>query len=173
MAASFLSSIDSQLRTLSACVNSAATLGISTTGGTSTAGTDVAGLIGNQVATGSGQTLTGAGIAAGLKVDVTGGAIGQRGTLTFSRGVAEEMFNIVGTFLDPNATLETSLETLADRVGALGAEREALATRLQANEDRLRSQFAALDVLLAQLQTTSTFLGQQLAQLPGFTRDNK
>lgn len=163
----------SAVNVLSAGVNSAATLGISTTGGTSTAGTDVAGLIGNQVATGSGQTLTGVGIAAGLKVDVTGGAIGQRGTLTFSRGVAEEMFNIVGAFLDPNATLETSLETLADRVGALGAEREALATRLQANEDRLRSQFAALDVLLAQLQTTSTFLGQQLAQLPGFTRDNK
>ena len=38
--------------------------------------------------------------------------------------------------------------------------------RLERTEERLRAQFSALDSLLAQLNSTSTFLTQQLENLP-------
>jgi flagellar hook-associated protein 2 len=48
-------------------------------------GIDVAGTIGGQAAKGSGQILTGSGSEAeGLKIEVSGGAIGPRGTVGFS-----------------------------------------------------------------------------------------
>ncbi|MEM7405999.1 MAG: flagellar filament capping protein FliD [Pseudomonadota bacterium] len=162
----------SQVQITSAGSASAATLGIGSAVGTATGGQDVAGLIGNTVATGDGRQLTGAGVAAGLAVEVSGGSVGQRGTVTFSRGVADQLHDIVETFLADDAVLEASLDGLDAQVAALDGERESLARRLEANEARLRSQFTALDVLVSQLQTTSTFLTQQLAAIPQINVNN-
>jgi flagellar hook-associated protein 2 len=48
----------------------------------------------------------------------------------------------------------------------LGSRREALASRLVQIEKRYRAQFTALDTMLASMTQTSTYLQQQLANLP-------
>jgi len=39
-------------------------------------------------------------------------------------------------------------------------------------EERLRKQYSGLDVLIAQMQQTQSYLGAQLANLPGFTKSS-
>lgn len=143
---------------------SAATLGIGTATGSSNAGLDVAGRFNGAVASGNGRLLSD---ASGLTVEVTGGGTGSRGSLTFSRGVTVGLDALLASYLDGDAALDASIEGLQSRVATIGAEREALQARLEVREARLRSQFSALDGLLAQLQSTSDFLAQQLAALPG------
>src|SRR5436190_1177876 len=65
------------------------------------AGVDVVGSLGGVIVTGSGQTLTGAGgtDADGLKVEVTGGATGDRGFVNYSQGYAHGLNALAGTFL--------------------------------------------------------------------------
>ena len=66
-----------------------------------------------------------------------------------------------GVFDSRNASLKSSIEDITDR-------RQALSARLEALRARYLKQFNALDGLLAELQSTSNFLSQQLAKLPGF-----
>ena len=84
---------DSSVSIVSAPSASSSTLGIGSTVGTSTTGVDIAGSIGNVAADGSGQQLTGRGNATGLSLSVVGGSTGLRGTVTFSRGFASELFD--------------------------------------------------------------------------------
>ena len=51
--------------------------------------------------------------------------------------------------------------------------RDVLNRRLESTEARLRAQFSALDSLVSGLLATSTFLEQQLANLPTFTNQSK
>jgi flagellar hook-associated protein 2 len=65
-----------------------------------------------------------------------------------------------GSDLDArNTSLKRDLERVAD-------DKEALALRMEQVEARYRKQFTALDSLLSQLQTTSSYLAQQLANVP-------
>ena len=48
-----------------------------------------------------------------------------------------------------------------------------MSTRLTAIEARYRAQFTALDTAVASMKTTSTYLTQQLANLPGFVSSTK
>src|SRR5690606_33199312 len=70
---------------------SAATLFGSVTTGTD--GVDVVGTIGGAAATGSGQFLSAAkgSDAEGLKIEIVGGAIGNRGRIDFSQGYADRL----------------------------------------------------------------------------------
>jgi flagellar hook-associated protein 2 len=73
-----------------------------------------------------------------------------------------------GVFDSRNASFKSSIDDVAER-------REVLNQRLLALQARYTRQFNALDGLLAQLQTTSSFLSQQLGNLPGYNslgRDN-
>ncbi len=81
------------------------------------------------------------------------------------------------------ASLETSLARLLDDDGALDDRTTGLETRTSNIEDqrlaldrrmsqveaRYRAQFTALDVLVSRMQSTSSFLAQQLGNLPGFS----
>jgi flagellar hook-associated protein 2 len=131
-----------------------------------TAGVDVAGSIGGIAATGSGQALTGAGDAAGLKVDITGGATGDRGTIGFARGYADLLDKLVGRMLDDDGLVDGRMDGINASIKDLGSRREALASRLELIEKRYRAQFTALDVMIASMTQTSSYLQQQLANLP-------
>ena len=157
---------DSAVTIVSADSNLGTTLGIGTALGATTGGTDVAGTIGNALATGSGQTLTGTGLAKDVAISVTGGSTGIRGTVTFSRGIAEQLHNLLDSYLEDDAALTASIDGLNEQVAQIGVEREALTRRLQATETRLRAQFSAMDALVAQLQSTSSFLAAQLSSIP-------
>jgi len=136
---------------------------------TSTAGTDVVGTIGGQAATGSGQTLTGSGAASGLVLEITGDSTGNRGSVTFSRGLASKLDSLFNQFQAKDGQLSAKTESLADQIDSIAGERVDLLERVAEIEARFRRQFSSLDVLINQLNSTSTFLQQQLDALPGVT----
>ena len=135
-------------------------------GTTETAGVDVAGSIGGIAASGSGQALTGAGDASGLKVSITGGATGDRGTIGFARGYADLLDKLVGRMLENDGLVDGRMDGINASIKELGSRREALASRLVQIEKRYRAQFTALDTMIASMTQTSNYLQQQLANLP-------
>lgn len=133
---------------------------------TQTDGVDVAGSIGGVAASGSGQALTGAGDASGLKVNITGGATGDRGTIGFARGYADLLDKLVGRMLENDGLVDGRMDGINASIKELGTRREALSKRLEQIEKRYRAQFTALDAMIASMTRTSTYLQQQLANLP-------
>lgn len=142
-------------------------IGLTVNAGASTAGLDVAGTIGGITATGSGQYLTGTGATEGLKILVQGDTTGSRGSISFSRGVADRLNTLLADFLDTDSFLSSRTSGLQSQIDDIGTQREALAKRLDALEKRYTAQFIALDTLMARMQSTSNYLTNQLAALPG------
>lgn len=134
---------------------------------TETAGVNVAGTIHGAAASGSGQTLTAStGDAKGLKLKIAGGATGDRGSVKFARGYAYELDQIIGNFLATDGSIEARTSGIGSSVALIGKQRVALERRLVSVEQRFRAQFAALDGTIASMNKTSSFLTQQLANLP-------
>ncbi|RLA19702.1 MAG: flagellar hook protein [Gammaproteobacteria bacterium] len=158
--------LDSTVEITAIDTNSAAELGFTVAAGVG--GTDVAGHIGGVAATGTGQLLSG-GVgsdAAGLQLLVDGGALGDRGQVAFSRGIAFQLDALISGFLEPDGVLGSRTDGIQSRVDDITDRREVLNRRMDVLEVRYRAQFNALDGLLSQLRTTSDFLTQQLASLP-------
>lgn len=141
-----------------------ASLGL-TANSTETQGQDVVGSIGGQSASGGGRTLIGTGTAAGLTLQVEGTTTGNRGSVSFSSGVAGRLDGLLNQFLASNGQLETKTGTLEDQISEIDSQRAALDKRVAQIEAQYRDQFTALDVLMGQLQTTSQYLQQQLDAL--------
>jgi flagellar hook-associated protein 2 len=133
---------------------------------TNATGLDAAGSIGDVAATGSGQTLTGAGAASGLSLRVTGGATGNRGAIHFSQGYAYQLDRVAAGFLGAGGALGGRTDGIERSIRDIEAERERIARRLDAVEQRYRAQFTALDTMMSSMTRTSNFLAQQLANLP-------
>ena len=131
-----------------------------------TAGVDVAGTIGGFTATGSGQTLTGSSDTSGLALKVTGGATGVRGTVSFARGYAYELDTLAGNMLKSNSLVDGRTNGINASIKSIGTQRAALALRMDMIEKRYRAQFSALDGMMASMSATSSYLQQQLANLP-------
>jgi len=140
-----------------------------------TDGVDVAGTIGGVAAEGVGQQLRAtSGDAEGVRISVTGGALGNRGSVDIAAGVGVSLNTLLDSYLDSDGILASrtdGLETIIDRIED---DRERLELRLEAVEARIRDEFNGLDALLANLQSTSQFLTTQLANIPvpGVDRDN-
>lgn len=132
-----------------------------------TAGVDVQGTINGVAASGSGRFLsdTSSSASSGLKIEVTGGALGERGSVYFSRGYAATLDKLVQNFLASDGAISARTNGIDASVKAIEKRREEMERRLIDVETRLRAQFTALDTLLGRLSTTSTFLTQQLAKL--------
>jgi flagellar hook-associated protein 2 len=155
---------DSTIGFTSVDTNTADELGFSASL-TGTDGVDVAGTIGGVTATGAGQQLTGSGDADGLVIEITGGATGDRGTVNFTRGIADQLSSYMQGVLD-DELIDQRVDSINDELDRLDEQRATLNRRLATLEERLYSQFSALDVLVNQLQSTSSFLSSQLASLP-------
>ena len=136
---------------------------------------DVAGTINGVAATGTGQSLTGAEDTSveGLQLLVTGGATGNRGTLEFTRGLADQLNTLINRLLENDGALDSRTDSLQGQLDDIQEDRDRLALRLESLETRYRREFTALDVALTELSNISSFLTQQLASLPGpaFSRD--
>ena len=131
-----------------------------------TAGVDVAGTFNGVTATGSGQTLTGAGDSTGLVLKINGGSTGARGNVDFAHGFAAKLGKLVDGMLS-GRMIESRIDGINATIKDIGSQREVLIRRLEDTEKRLRAQYTALDTTLASLSQTSNFLQQQLARLPG------
>ena len=129
-------------------------------------GHDVAGTIGNVAATGSGQTLIGSGNAKNLSIDITGGITGSRGSVNFARGYAYELKNLVGNILSSNNLIDSRVSGINTSIKGISTQRDQVSLHLAAIEARYRKQFTALDVMLSGMKQTSSYLTQQLANLP-------
>lgn len=87
-------------------------------------------------------------------------------------GFATLLDDMLGQFLEPQSALATREGGLETLIEGIGEQREALDLRMASVEARLTAQFSALDSLISQLDSTSAFLGQQLANLPGYTNNS-
>ena len=133
----------------------------------STTGLNVTGSINGVSATGSGQTLTaGSSDAQGLSVLVNGGALGDRGTISYTQGYAYQLNNLATSILSSDGTLSASTTELNNSIKSIADRRIVLQQRLVGIEARYRAQFTKLDQMLSSMNNTSTFLTQQLAKLP-------
>ncbi len=82
-------------------------------------------------------------------------------------GVAVRLDTILAPYLDAGGVFDSRTKGLKTSIEDINDQREALTQRLEALQARYTKQFSALDSLLSQLQSTSSFLNQQLSQLPG------
>ncbi|MBB3225123.1 flagellar filament capping protein FliD [Pseudoduganella umbonata] len=136
-------------------------------GSTAVAGLDVEGTLGGHPVTGSGQTMTGkAGTdAEGLKIEITGGTTGSRGTVSFSQGYAYQMNNLATQMLSKTGQITSRTDGINQSIKNVQKQSDAFTDKLAGIEARYRKQYAALDVMLANMQTTSNYLTQQLSAL--------
>jgi flagellar hook-associated protein 2 len=133
---------------------------------TASGGADVAGTIDGLAATGSGQKLTGAGGASeGLAVLITGGATGARGTVSYAKGYASQLDDLVAGFLDTDGSLSAHTQGISAAIKALQGQEASMSQRLTLKEAALRAQFNALDTQLSNMSSTSSYLTQQLAAI--------
>lgn len=73
----------------------------------------------------------------------------------------------VGNLLSSNGSFAKRTESLESTVAQAATQRTDMERRLSQIEERYRKQFIALDTLLGKLASTSNYLSQQLASLPG------
>jgi flagellar hook-associated protein 2 len=130
-------------------------------------GLDVAGTIGGAAATGSGQNLTGnvGSASSGIQIQITGGAIGERGTVNISKGAGAQFTELIDSYLSTKGTIQGKNAGLNASLADIAKQRVALNVRLTQTEKDLRKQYSALDVTLSGMSSTSNFLAQQLASL--------
>lgn len=136
-------------------------------------GVDVAGTVNGATATGSGQSLTGAtgNASEGLMLRINGGALGARGNVTYSTGYAYQISEYLDTVLRDDGSLKTRTAGIDSSIKSLDKRQEQLEARLAQTEKRYRAQFSALDTMLSSMNSTSAFLTQQLASLPGSSQN--
>lgn len=134
---------------------------------TGTVGVDVAGTIGGQPATGSGQMLTAnkGTDADGLKLEITGGSLGNRGSVDFSQGYADRLDKLLDGYLGSDGLIGGRTDGINRSIGDIDDQVDKLNVRLAAIEANYRAQFTALDALVASMNTTSNYLTQQLASI--------
>jgi flagellar hook-associated protein 2 len=125
--------------------------------------------IGGYAATQDGNYLIGAvgTPVEGLKIEYLGGGIGDRGTVSFTRGMASVLDNMINGLLEDDGVFDTRNEIYNDSIDDISSQREAINRRLAQVEQRYYTQFIALDTMIAQMQSTGNYLQQQLAGLPG------
>lgn len=81
---------------------------------------------------------------------------------TALKTAADGMLGAAGPIASQTAGINRSITEI-------GSRRTHLQDRLDATQARYQKQFSALDTLISSMNTTSTFLTQQLANLPGST----
>jgi flagellar hook-associated protein 2 len=133
------------------------------------AGANVAGSIGGYSALGDGQFLVGATGTPieGLKVLISGGITGARGTINFSVGYASQLNKLISNVQGSGGSLVGSTANINRSLADIAKRKDVLNSRLFDTEARYRKQFIALDTTLSTLTNTSSFLTQQLAALTG------
>ncbi|MGQ0528869.1 MAG: flagellar filament capping protein FliD [Panacagrimonas sp.] len=105
--------------------------------------------------------------SAKLDAAIASDAQGVKSLFSGSDGFATQLSEVLSGVLGTGGRLEAGTQGLQSRLDNLADQRDRLDLRMAAVERRYRQQFTALDTLLGQLQTTSSYLTQQLSNLPG------
>ncbi len=129
--------------------------------------TNMVGMINGVAGTGLNQELIGASgdASEGLRIKVTGGSTGARGTVTFVKGYAAQLDDILDGLLDDDGLLAARTDGITASVKRLEQQTDAFNLKLTVIEKRYRDQYTRLDSLLSSLQNTSSYLSQQISAL--------
>ncbi|WP_299978209.1 flagellar filament capping protein FliD [uncultured Pseudoteredinibacter sp.] len=143
--------------------NMANTLGIAASDGSETQvtkGKDVVGTINGVAAVGSGQRLTGAegNDAYGLALNISGDAIGKRGTVNFNLGLAEQTERFLQAALSATGFLTEKESGLQASLKDIAEEKAELETRMESRRTSLSRQFTYYDTIVAQLNSSLDFI---------------
>lgn len=142
--------------------------------GSGTNGLDVEGTIGGQLAVGDGQELTGFGSdTQGLVLTIGGATPGMRGSVSFSRGLADSMFDLLDQYVKSSGLIESKIDGIQSSVTKIDEERAALVLRMETLEARYLETFNAMDLLVSEYNSIGSYLSEQLDLLPGVTMFNK
>lgn len=134
---------------------------------TAIAGRDVQGTINGVAGNGSGQNLYGATGSAvdGLTVQITGGAVGNRGTVTVQRGYAAQLHTVSGNLLSSNGMVQNATDALNNSITSLASQINRMQQQLDAKQALYYAQFNALSKVVSSMTNTSSYLTTQLAIL--------
>jgi flagellar hook-associated protein 2 len=138
-------------------------LGLSVASGTAGV-TSISATIDGQAATVNGTTITGATgtAAAGLQLQVLGGASGNLGTVAYGIGIGSQLDSLLTDLLATDGLVDARLTGITASIADITSQREALQLRATSLEALYRAQFNNLETLIAQLNTTQTFLNAAL-----------
>jgi len=81
-------------------------------------------------------------------------------------GVVGKLDGIIDGMLKKKGLIDSRLDGINTTIKNIGHQRESILNRLEIVEKRYRNQFTALDAMVSSMNQTSTFLQQQLANLP-------
>jgi flagellar hook-associated protein 2 len=142
--------------------NTSSTLGLAVSQGID--GLDVAGTINGVAATGNGQVLSAAtgDKSSNIRIEVSGGALGNRGSVTYSEGVGEQLVDLITNFLDADGVITSKNDRLNAELELIAVSRQQLDIRVQSIEERLIREFTAADILVNRLNSTQDFISAQL-----------
>ncbi|MCV6624572.1 MAG: flagellar filament capping protein FliD, partial [Cellvibrionaceae bacterium] len=143
--------------------NMASSLGIAVSDGSQNlvkTGQDVAGTINGVAAVGSGQRLTGPedNDAYGLALNITGDALGKRGSVNFTLGLAEQTQRFLEDLLGANGLLGAKESGFQDSLKEIAKEKADLETRMEGRRASLSRQFTYYDTIVAQLNSSLDFI---------------
>lgn len=119
-------------------------------------------------ATGTETGLTGApdDDSEGLQIKISGSTTGDRGTVTFTKGFAALLDEMIEDYLDEDeGILAAKTDGLNDSIEVLDEKTERLEIRLTIIEARYRAQYSRLDTLMANMNSLSGYLSQQISAI--------
>ena len=100
--------------------------------------------------------------ASGIRLTVTGGSIGARGTVSYVTGFADQLKDTLSTFLNGDTSLlSVRQQGLEQDKEDIATDRSDLDSRISAMEARLKSQFLYNDAIIQKLTNTQDFVKQQ------------
>lgn len=100
--------------------------------------------------------------ASGIRLKVLGGVTGDRGTVNYISGLADQLNSLLDAYLDSGTGyLELKVDGLNDVVDELDQDLLDLDARMESQEAQLRAKFLAADAIIANIKTMETFLTQQ------------
>lgn len=100
--------------------------------------------------------------SSGIRLKITGGVVGDRGSITYVSGFADQLNASLLSILDSsNGVISNKLDALNNDKTQLEEKKERLDERMSAQEARLKSQFLYNDAIVSKLNSTADFITQQ------------
>ena len=104
--------------------------------------------------------------ASGIRLKVTGGSIGDRGSVTYISGFGDRLKDIMDSFLNgQDSVISTKQAKLDEDLTEIEEDRARLEARMEAQEARLKSTFLYNDAIIQTLNSTLDFVKAQFEAL--------
>ena len=103
--------------------------------------------------------------ASGIRLRITDGAVGSRGTIDFFRGLASQTTELIDSMFASDGLMTGRTDSLNLELERIAEKRVELAERLAATESRLQASFFANDIIISNFNSTMDFLEAQLPML--------